>query len=62
MLCNKTLKFLPGDCSRFFKNHGGGYVFMSDHSVSSDVSGQTYDLIVKLVREYGQYPLELPEA
>ena len=40
---------------------GGGYVFMSDHSVSSDVSGQTYDLIVKLVREYGTYPLDLPE-
>jgi uroporphyrinogen decarboxylase len=39
---------------------GGGYVFMSDHSVSSDVSGQTYDLIVKTVREYGTYPLDLP--
>ena len=33
---------------------------MSDHSVSSDVSGPTYDLIVKLVREYGRYPLDLP--
>jgi uroporphyrinogen decarboxylase len=40
---------------------GGGYVFMSDHSVSSAVSGQTYDFIVKLVREYGQYPLQLLE-
>jgi len=40
----------------------GGYVFMSDHSVPSDVSGQTYDLIVKTVREYGDYPLDLPEA
>jgi uroporphyrinogen decarboxylase len=40
---------------------GGGYIFMSDHSVASDVSGHTYDSIVKLVREYGTYPLRLPE-
>ncbi|MCK5861572.1 MAG: hypothetical protein KAH38_03740, partial [Candidatus Hydrogenedentes bacterium] len=38
---------------------GGGYIFQSDHSVSSGVSGKTYDYIVKLVREYGQYPLDL---
>jgi uroporphyrinogen decarboxylase len=38
---------------------GGGYIFQSDHSVSSSVSGQTYDFIVKLVREYGNYPLKL---
>lgn len=38
---------------------GGGYIFQSDHSVSSAVSGRTYDTIVKLVREYGNYPLEL---
>ncbi len=36
---------------------GGGYVFQSDHSVASDVSGATYDRIVKLVREHGRYPL-----
>jgi hypothetical protein len=41
---------------------GGGYIFQSDHSVSSSVSGQTYDTIVKLVREYGRYPLELGEG
>jgi uroporphyrinogen-III decarboxylase len=40
---------------------GGGYVFMSDHSVSNAVSGHTYDFIVQLVREYGQYPLQLGE-
>ena len=40
---------------------GGGYIFQSDHSVASDVSGQTYDYIVKLVRQYGQYPLNLGE-
>jgi uroporphyrinogen-III decarboxylase len=38
---------------------GGGYIFQSDHSVSSAVSGQTYDYIVKLVREFGTYPLKL---
>jgi uroporphyrinogen-III decarboxylase len=37
----------------------GGYIFQSDHSVSSAVSGETYDYIVKLVREYGKYPLNL---
>ena len=40
---------------------GGGYIFQSDHSVSSSVSGQTYDYIVKLVREYGKYPIQLGE-
>ncbi|HPY77257.1 MAG TPA: hypothetical protein PLQ45_05390, partial [Anaerohalosphaeraceae bacterium] len=40
---------------------GGGYIFQSDHSVSATVSGQTYDYIVKLVRQYGQYPLDLEE-
>jgi uroporphyrinogen-III decarboxylase len=39
----------------------GGFIFQSDHSVSSDVSGETYDYIVKLVREYGKYPLQLGE-
>jgi hypothetical protein len=38
---------------------GGGYIFQSDHSVTSAVSGKTYDYIVKLVREYGKYPLHL---
>ncbi len=37
---------------------GGGFVFQSDHSVASDVSGQTYDYIVQLVREYGRYPIQ----
>jgi uroporphyrinogen decarboxylase len=40
---------------------GGGFIFQSDHSVTSDVSGETYDYIVKLVREYGKYPLQLGE-
>jgi len=40
---------------------GGGMIFQSDHSVSSSVSGHTYDYIVKLVREFGTYPLNLGE-
>jgi len=40
---------------------GGGFIFQSDHSVSSAVSGETYDYIVKLVREVGKYPLNLSE-
>jgi uroporphyrinogen decarboxylase len=40
---------------------GGGYIFQSDHSVSSSVSGHTYDYIVKLVREYGTYPIQVGE-
>jgi hypothetical protein len=38
---------------------GGGFIFQSDHSVTSGVSGRTYDDIVKLVREFGRYPLRL---
>jgi len=38
---------------------GGGFIFQSDHSVTSGVSGQTYDYIVDLVRQYGTYPLQL---
>jgi uroporphyrinogen-III decarboxylase len=40
---------------------GGGLIFQSDHSVSSSVSGKTYDYIVQLVREFGRYPLQLGE-
>jgi hypothetical protein len=40
---------------------GGGFIFQSDHSVTSGVSGRTYDYIVKLVRECGVYPLDLGE-
>jgi hypothetical protein len=40
---------------------GGGFIFQSDHSVTSSVSGHTYDFIVKLVRQYGTYPLHLGE-
>jgi len=38
---------------------GGGFIFQSDHSVPSDISGERYDYVVKLVRQYGKYPLVL---
>lgn len=40
---------------------GGGYIVQSDHSVPSNVSGANYDYVVKLVREFGKYPLQLGE-
>lgn len=40
---------------------GGGFIFASDHSVTSGVSGAAYDFIVRLVREFGRYPLSLGE-
>jgi uroporphyrinogen-III decarboxylase len=40
---------------------GGGYIFQSDHSVPGNVSAENYEYVVKLVREYGRYPLQLGE-
>ena len=40
---------------------GGGFIFQSDHSVPSNVSGRRYDEVVRLVRERGRYPLHLGE-
>jgi len=40
---------------------GGGFIFQSDHSVPDSVSGERYDYVVNLVREYGTYPLSLGE-
>jgi hypothetical protein len=40
---------------------GGGMIFQSDHSVPSTVSGHKYEYVINLVREYGQYPLQLGE-
>ncbi len=36
---------------------GGGYVMQSDHSVSSNVSPESYELAIRTLREYGNYPL-----
>jgi hypothetical protein len=38
---------------------GGGFIFQSDHSVPSNVSGENYDFVVRLVRDRGRYPLSL---
>ena len=40
---------------------GGGFIFQSDHSIPSNISGENYDYVVNLVREYGTYPLNLGE-
>jgi len=40
---------------------GGGFIFQSDHSVPSNVSGERYDYVINLVRTYGKYPLRLGE-
>jgi hypothetical protein len=36
---------------------GGGWVFQSDHSVSSAVSPESYELAIRTLREFGSYPL-----
>ena len=38
---------------------GGGWICQSDHSVSSDVDPQSYELLVEVIKEYGNYPLDL---
>jgi uroporphyrinogen-III decarboxylase len=40
---------------------GGGFIFQSDHSMPSNVDPATYDYAINLVREYGDYPLDLGE-
>ncbi len=40
---------------------GGGFIFQSDHSVPSNVPGESYDYVVGLVRKHGVYPLHLGE-
>ena len=37
---------------------GGGWVFQSDHSITSDVAPESYALAVQYLREYGSYPLD----
>lgn len=40
---------------------GGGFILQSDHSVPHNVDPATYDYVIRLVREYGRYPLDLGE-
>ncbi|MBN1422103.1 MAG: hypothetical protein JXP34_25240 [Planctomycetes bacterium] len=38
---------------------GGGFIVQSDHSVPGTVDPETYDYVVRLVREHGRYPIRL---
>lgn len=38
---------------------GGGWVFQSDHSISSEVAPESYELAIRLLRQYGNYPLKI---
>jgi hypothetical protein len=37
---------------------GGGWIAQSDHSISSNVAPESYELAVKTLREWGNYPLQ----
>jgi uroporphyrinogen decarboxylase len=37
----------------------GGWIFQSDHSVSSNVAPESYKLALDILREYGNYPLKI---
>lgn len=38
---------------------GGGWVFQSDHSITSQVKPESYELALRTVRELGEYPLRV---
>ena len=38
---------------------GGGWIFQSDHSISSSVSPESYELAMNTLRAYGEYPLQV---
>ncbi len=38
---------------------GGALILQLDHSVTSAVSGRTYDDVVNFIRQRGVYPLDL---
>ena len=38
---------------------GGGWVFQSDHSISSEVSPESYELALNILKEHGKYPLNI---
>ena len=62
-------KWAVADCEELKKTvlrklnaaKGGGYIFQSDHSVPGNVTPQRYEYVLNLVREYGDYPLDLGE-
>jgi len=40
---------------------GGGFILQSDHSIPDNVDPSTYGYMIELVRQYGNYPLDLGE-
>ncbi len=38
---------------------GGGWIFQSDHSISSNVTPESYELAIRTLRKLGTYPLKL---
>jgi hypothetical protein len=40
---------------------GGGWIFQSDHSISSGVAPKSYALALETLRQHGDYPLNLPD-
>lgn len=40
---------------------GGGFIFQSDHSIPGNISGPRYEYVLNLVRQHGNYPLQLGE-
>lgn len=38
---------------------GGGWVCQSDHSISTFVDPESYELVISLIHEYGRYPLDM---
>lgn len=40
---------------------GGGLIFQSDHSVPSNIPGESFDYVVNLVKKHGRFPLQLDE-
>ena len=40
---------------------GGGYIIQSDHSIPENVDFASYDYMIQLIRQHGNYPLNLAE-
>lgn len=38
---------------------GGGWIFQSDHSISSGVDPASYEMAINTLRKFGQYPLDV---
>ncbi|MCL2165153.1 MAG: uroporphyrinogen decarboxylase family protein [Oscillospiraceae bacterium] len=38
---------------------GGGWVCQSDHSITEHIAPDSYAYVVELIRDYGQYPLDM---